>query len=120
MLPEKVLIIDDDKMVRLTTGFLLSKHMITVFQASNGAEGIDLAKKEIPNLILLDIMMPVMDGWEVLDHLRIDPQTADIPVVLFTAGDYYQTEKLAHEKGVSRIIKKPFHIEEFIEQCDII
>ena len=119
MLAKKILIIDDDRMIRLTTGMLLAKHNVQVLYASNGNEGVAMAKIEKPELILLDIMMPGMDGWQVLDEIRSDPQIAHIPVAIFTAGDYIAAEVKAKERNIRRIIRKPFRLNDFLKNCEI-
>jgi CheY-like chemotaxis protein len=68
VIPKKVLIIDDEVLIRKTTALLLKKARIDVITAGNGPEGIDLAEKQNPDLILLDIVMPEMSGWEVLSR----------------------------------------------------
>jgi CheY-like chemotaxis protein len=117
MLPRKILIIDDEKLIRLTTNILLKQHNIEALCAASGQEGISLAQQDKPDLILLDIMMPVMDGWEVLAALRGDPQTAPIPVVIFTAGDFAEAKIKARDAGAQGIIQKPFHLNGLLEVC---
>ena len=119
MLPKKVLIIDDEKMIRLTTGILLKKEGINVVEAVNGFEGLKKVASENPDLILLDIMMPAMDGWEVLDHLQNNESTSSIPVIIFTAGDFIEAEKKAKEKNVHGIIRKPFRLDKMLEIISI-
>lgn len=119
MLPEKILIIDDEKMIRLTTAILLKQHGIVVVEARTGLDGIELAKSEKPDLILLDIMMPGMDGWEVCDHLAANPATSTIPIVIFTAGDIAESEQKGLEKLVKGVIRKPFYIEQLLKICSV-
>jgi CheY-like chemotaxis protein len=115
MFPKKVLIIDDEKMIRLTTGIILKKNGIEVVEASNGEQGLELLEKERPDLLLLDIMMPVMDGWEVLDKLRAMEGSAGLPVVIFTAGDFIEAKKIAQEKKVTGVLRKPFYLNELLD-----
>jgi CheY-like chemotaxis protein len=115
MLPKKILIIDDEKMIRLTTSILLKKEGIEVAEAVNGNEGLQKIEHEKPNLILLDIMMPIMDGWEVLDNIQKNENYNSIPVIIFTAGDFIEAEKKAKEKKVHGIIRKPFRLEKMLE-----
>lgn len=115
MLPQKILIIDDEKMIRLTTGILLKKEGYQVFEATNGNDGLAMIKKEKPDLVLLDIMMPVMDGWEVLDKIQSTEEIASTPVIVFTAGDFIESEKKAKKKKVQGILRKPFRLHEMIE-----
>ncbi len=82
-----VLVIDDDPMVRELMERFLAKDGFRVVQATNGDEGLRLAHEESPCVITLDVMMPGSDGWSVLAHLKSDPRTAEIPVVMLTILD---------------------------------
>lgn len=108
---KKILIIDDERLIRLTTSILLKQRNYEVLEAVNGEEGIDITKKEKPDLIILDIMMPNMDGWQVYDILQMSDETKDIPVIIFTAGDFISSEQIAKSKGIKWIIRKPFNID---------
>jgi CheY-like chemotaxis protein len=119
MLPKKILIIDDEKMIRLTTSTLLRKNGIEVVEASSGPAGLQLMEKEKPDLLLLDIMMPVMDGWEVLDKVRAMAGFSALRVVIFTAGDFIEAKKTAAEKKVRRILQKPYHLSELLDVISI-
>ena len=112
---KKVLIIDDERLIRLTTRILLEKRGFSVVEAMNGVSGIECAIKKEPVLILLDIMMPGMNGWEVFEELQKLDATKKIPVVIFTAGDFVNSEKIAKQKGVKWIIRKPFNIDSLLE-----
>jgi len=81
----KILICEDDKSLREMYQLRLSINGYDVVEAKDGEEGLDLAIKEKPDLILLDIMMPKMSGMDVLDILKSTPETKDIPVILLTA-----------------------------------
>lgn len=118
MLPKKILIVDDEKMIRLTTGILLKKRGISVIEAKSGAEGLELVKTEKPDLILLDIMMPLMDGWEFLDIIRSDQATQNISIIIFTASDYIEAERMAKIKNVQGIIRKPISIKKMLDSLD--
>ncbi len=82
-----VLVVDDDPMVRELMGRFLAKDGFRVLLAANGEDGMRMAKEERPALITLDVAMPGADGWGVLGHLKADPETADIPVVMLTIVD---------------------------------
>ncbi|MBN1981327.1 MAG: response regulator [Chitinivibrionales bacterium] len=119
MLPRKILIIDDEKMIRLTTSILLKKHGIEVHTASSGEEGIGMAEKVLPELILLDIIMPEMNGWEVLGRLQRHPVLQSIPVIVFTADDFRLTEKNGQGKGIYKILIKPFQLDKLLDACEL-
>ncbi|HAJ79527.1 MAG TPA: hypothetical protein DCO75_07110 [Fibrobacteres bacterium] len=114
----KVLIIDDEILIRKTTALLLKKLNIDAVTAANGMDGIAMAKAEKPDYILLDVSMPAMDGWSVLERLKADDNFNKIPVVMFTAGDFSLSDKLAAEKGAAAVCRKPFQPHELLKILD--
>jgi twitching motility two-component system response regulator PilH len=115
MVPEKVLIIDDEPLILKTTALLLKKSSnAEIITAQNGPDGITLARKEKPDLILLDIIMPDMDGWEVLKVLKIDEECSRIPVIVFTAMDYSISDSMAKANGATGICRKPFQLHQLM------
>jgi CheY-like chemotaxis protein len=82
----KVLIIDDEPEILILVRSRIEKHGYKAITAGNGPLGLQLAKKEQPQVILLDLLMPGMDGYEVMKYLKSDPHTEKIPVILFTAA----------------------------------
>lgn len=80
----KVLLVDDDPAVLVFMKKLLEKHGYVVLEANNGKEGLKKARDEGPDIILLDIMMPKLDGWEVARKLKDDPKTKNIPIIMLT------------------------------------
>ncbi len=99
-----VLVIDDDPDVYELLRRTLSRHNFQVEGASVGEEGLRMAKKLKPRAITLDVMMPGMDGWTVLAHLKNDPETADIPVVMLTIVD---NKNLGYAMGAAEYLTKP-------------
>jgi CheY-like chemotaxis protein len=85
--------------------------------AGNGREALETLRDFTPDLILLDLMMPVMDGWEVMNSLRSDPKLADIPVVIITA--IYDLKRTQTETGASAVLTKPFDIDQLAQVVDI-
>jgi two-component system sensor histidine kinase/response regulator len=81
----KILLVDDEKDVLLTLGKRLVSYGYTVITADNGYDAITLAKTKFPDIVLLDIMMPGMEGGEVAQKLKDDPATKNIPVIFLTA-----------------------------------
>ncbi len=114
MKPIKVLLIDDEKLIRSTTAMLLKLENIDTVTASDGNEGIALAQKEDPDIVLLDITMPAEDGWQVLDRIKSIPEIAHIPVVLFTADESLISREKVQQRGASAICGKPFHPSQLI------
>jgi pilus assembly protein CpaE len=106
---EKILIIDDDLDTLRLVGMMLQKQGYQIVAASNGQQGLDLALAELPNLILLDVMMPQMDGYEVARHLRSNPKTVDIPILMFTAKSQLEDKVTGFEAGADDYLTKPTH-----------
>lgn len=105
---QKVLIADDDAVNREVLGDLL-KPEYTVLLARNGAQTLERAQRHAPDLILLDVMMPDMDGYEVLRQLRADPQTEHIAVIFISGLDRPEDEATGLKMGASDYIVKPFN-----------
>ena len=105
---QKVLVADDDAINREVLGELL-KPEYTVLLARNGAQTLERAARHLPDLILLDVMMPDMDGYEVLRRLRADPQTANISVIFISGLDRPEDEANGLKMGASDYIVKPFN-----------
>ncbi|SFD71248.1 diguanylate cyclase domain-containing protein [Massilia yuzhufengensis] len=105
---QKVLVADDDAINREVLGELL-KPEYTVLLAKNGAQTLERAARHLPDLILLDVMMPDMDGYEVLRRLRADPQTAHIAVIFISGLDRPEDEANGLKMGASDYIVKPFN-----------
>ncbi|WP_020653378.1 diguanylate cyclase [Massilia niastensis] len=105
---QKVLIADDDAVNRDVLGDLL-KPEYTVLLARNGVQTLERAMRHAPDLILLDVMMPDMDGYEVLRQLRADPQTAQIAVIFISGLDRPEDEANGLKMGASDYIVKPFN-----------
>jgi len=104
----KVLIVDDEQDIRDLLVDTLFDAGYEVIEAKNGSSAIDKACLELPDLILLDVWMPVMDGFEALQKLRENPTTEAIPVILLTALPQSQGSKPSWELGVRHYIEKPF------------
>ncbi len=106
---EKVLIIDDDVDTLKLVGLMLQKQGYEISAASNGVLGLAKALEERPNLILLDVMMPDMDGYEVTRRLRKNPATVSIPILMFTAKTQLDDKVTGFEAGADDYLTKPTH-----------
>ncbi len=106
---DKILIIDDDVDTLKLVGLMLERQGYDITVASNGAQGLRKADGERPDLILLDIMMPDMDGYEVTQKLRADPSLAHIPIIMFTAKSMVDDKVAGFEAGVDDYLTKPTH-----------
>jgi CheY-like chemotaxis protein len=112
---KKVLLIDDEKLLRITTSMLLKHHGFEIITAENGEQGIELVYKHTPDTILLDVMMPDMDGWEVLRRLKTDEKTCSIEIIIFTACDMPVPDDILERFGNFTILKKPFQIQQLLQ-----
>ncbi len=110
-----VLIIEDEKLIIVSTQMVLEAAGFCVESATNGEDGIKQAVAQAPDMILLDIMMPGIDGWETLTRLKADPATAGIPVVIFTAREHSRGHQKSTDMGASGYFRKPFEPDELIE-----
>ena len=102
-----ILIIDDDEDIREIISYNLTKEGYTVINAKNGEEGIKKAKKNLPNLILLDVMMPEMDGMEVCQILRSEERTKDIKICFLTARSEDYSQISGFDAGADDYVTKP-------------
>lgn len=107
----KVLIVDDDPAIIKVTSLLLKTEGHVPLEALRGREGLKIALKESPDLILLDIMMPGIDGYEFCRRLKEDERTADIPVIFVTAIQDHDEEATSAAVG---LLRKPFLPEELL------
>ena len=104
----KILVVDDHSETLKVVSFILEQHGYQVVGARSGAEGLSLAEAERPALIILDVMMPEMDGLEVLTRLKGKTETASIPVILLTAKVQYEDVLGGYKLGADYYITKPF------------
>jgi DNA-binding response OmpR family regulator len=104
----RVLIVDDEPSIRLLTRVNLTASGIEVLEAPDGATGVELARNEHPDVVLLDVMMPDLDGWEVARQLAADEATAQIPIVFLTARTEHADRALGRELGGVAYLVKPF------------
>jgi pilus assembly protein CpaE len=106
---EKILIVDDDVDTLRLVGLMLQRQGYQISAAANGQQGLSKAVEEQPDLILLDVMMPDMDGYEVTRQLRQNPITVDIPILMFTAKTQLDDKVAGFEMGADDYLTKPTH-----------
>lgn len=104
---EKILVVDDDLDTLRLVGMMLERQGYTIVAASNGNQAITMAQSEHPDLILLDVMMPDIDGVEVTRRLRSDEATRDVPIIMFTAKTQVEDKILGFEAGADDYLTKP-------------
>jgi DNA-binding response OmpR family regulator len=105
----KVLVIDDEAPIRLLCRVNLEAEGMEVIEAQDGTVGVELARSERPDVILLDVMMPGMDGWEVLQALQAGEGTSEIPIVFLTARAELRDRAQGLELGGIDYVTKPFN-----------
>jgi CheY-like chemotaxis protein len=110
-----ILIVEDDPKSLTLTKDLLKISGYTTIQATDGKQGVELAKAAKPDLILMDIMMPKMDGYAACHDIKADQATRNIPVVMLTAVGYELNKKFAKQVGADGYVTKPFGRQELID-----
>jgi DNA-binding response OmpR family regulator len=113
-MPKTILLIDDEPDLIKLLDYNLTRADYLVLSARDGETGFSLARKHAPNLIILDIMMPGMDGWEVCKKLRQEPSTAATPILMLTAKAVETDRVLGLELGADDYVTKPFSVREVL------
>ena len=111
---KKILIVDDEQDIVETLKFILEAQGYTCFCAYNGEDGLNKAKEIMPNLIILDVMMPKINGYKISRLLKYDSKYKDIPIIMVTARSQEQDKLIGEETGVNEYISKPFELEEIL------
>jgi DNA-binding response OmpR family regulator len=117
---KKILVVDDEDDILHFLELVLKEKGYDVATASGGHEALTKAQIERPHLILLDIMMPQMDGWEVLKLLRVDEGTADIPVAMLSARTEAKDRVQGLQEGAIDYICKPFSLQDLLAKIETI
>ncbi|OQX19340.1 MAG: hypothetical protein BWK76_04955 [Desulfobulbaceae bacterium A2] len=113
----KILIVDDQEVNREICEIILAPLQATILTAADGAEGLRLAREHLPDLILLDIMMPVLDGYAMLEQLRSQPELTRLPVLMLTARSDTDSVVKALTMGANDYLRKPFEDEEMLARA---
>ena len=119
-MPRRILVVDDQDDILQTTALVLRKGGYDVMTASTGIEALEAAHLSRPDLILLDIEMPRMDGWEALRLLRLDEGTREVPVAMFTILFDMREKLRALKMGAQDYITKPFSVDDLLERVESI
>lgn len=120
MSSQKILLVDDEEDILDFLELILEEQGYSVVKANSGREALAAAQMHRPELILLDIMMPEMDGWEVLKLLKADEEVSDIPVAMLTARTEMKDKIQGLQEGAVDYICKPFATKELLEKLQII
>lgn len=117
MKAKKILIIEDEATLQRALTECMTGENFAVLSALDGDSGLQLAKLQSPDLILLDIILPKMDGFKVLEEIKKDPKTKNIPVILLTNLESPEDIQKAFEKGATTyLVKSDFKLEEVMEK----
>ncbi len=113
---KRILVVDDEVDLVQTIQFSLELEGYKVLVAHNGEDGLNQARREKPDLILLDIMLPKLDGFKVCRLLKFDEQYKHIPILMLTAKTQEKDKSLGAETGAEEYITKPFDMQDLIEK----
>ncbi|HEV3455239.1 MAG TPA: response regulator [Thermoanaerobaculia bacterium] len=111
---KKILVVDDEEDVLEVLRLVLAKNGYEVLTATSGMDGLTRAQSELPNLIVLDIMMHQMDGWEVLKLFKLDERTSGIPVVILSARVEPKDKIRGLQEGAIDYVTKPFAVRDIL------
>jgi DNA-binding response OmpR family regulator len=112
--PAKILIVDDEADLVSVLRFGLQVEGFEVISAFDGEEGLKLARDQRPDLVVLDLMLPKMDGYQVCRALKFDERFRSIPVFILSARSGEQDRKLAHEMGADAFVTKPYDMRDLV------
>jgi DNA-binding response OmpR family regulator len=113
---KRILAVDDEPHILKLVAFSLKSGGYDVLEAADGLSAISIAQAEQPDLILLDVMMPALDGYEACRRLKDDPVTAEIPVIMLTAKTQEAEQKTGRDAGAVDYINKPFTPKDLVAQ----
>lgn len=113
---KKILLVEDERVLIETVTLRLEAAGYEAISAYDGFEGLEKAKKEKPDLIILDLMLPKMDGYKVCGLLKADTRYNKIPIIMFTARAQESDKKMGKEVGADAYITKPFEPEALLEK----
>jgi two-component system alkaline phosphatase synthesis response regulator PhoP len=120
-----ILVVDDEEMIRSVLRLTLVRAGYDVTEAENGEDALSKVQEEMPDLILLDVMMPGMDGFAVCEQLRQSPDTADLPIIMLSARSDSLSRQKGRRVGATKYLTKPLeatkllqHVEEALEKTN--
>lgn len=110
---QRILVIEDSAVIRRLIEVCLRAADLEILMREDGPSGLAAVRSESPDLLVLDIGLPGMDGWQVLDHIRSDSATRSLPVVVLTAHAEEESRRRADEGGADAFVTKPFQPNDF-------
>ena len=113
---KKILVVDDEKDIVETLVFVLKQKGYECLVAYDGEEGLQMAKEVEPDLIILDVMMPKINGYKICRLLKYDAKYKDIPIIMITARSQEEDKLIGEETGANEYITKPFEFQEVLEK----
>jgi len=116
--PLKVLVVDDEIHIVQVVAIKLRNNGFDVITCENGAQALRLAVDEKPNIIITDVQMPVMTGIELVQNLRNNPDTAELPVIMLTARGFEIEDRQKEELNISAYVSKPFSPRELLQNVE--
>lgn len=111
----KVLVVDDEEMTRNLLRLMLSRSHYTVIEAGGGYQALEMVQEHKPDLVILDLMMPDLDGFSVCERIRKDSQTADIPIFILSARADHETIMRGLELGATKYLTKPVGYKDLLD-----
>ena len=115
---KKILVVDDEQDIVETLKFVIEAKGYICLCAYDGEEGLMLAKEEMPDLIILDVMMPKINGFKISRLLKYDNKYKDIPILMVTARSQDEDKLIGEETGADEYITKPFEIDDVMQRID--
>lgn len=115
---KKILIVDDEQDIVESLKFVLEVSGYVCYNAYNGEDGLRLAKEIMPDLIILDVMMPKINGYKISRLLKYDSKYKDIPIIMVTARSQLEDKMIGEETGVNEYITKPFELDAIVKKVE--
>jgi len=117
---ELILLVDDDEHILRSLEIYLKMEEFRVMTAPGGREALDVLKDTRPDLIVLDIMMPEIDGFQVLEYIKGDPKIKNVPVIMLTAKSQDIDVLKGYQEGIASYMTKPFNLNELVDNINLI
>ena len=115
---KKILIVDDEQDIVESVKFMLEANDYTCYCAYNGEDGLRLAKELVPDLMILDVMMPKLNGYKISRLLKFDNKYKNIPILMVTARSQEEDKLIGEETGANEYITKPFEMDELVNKVN--